>query len=158
YDTNGTIITRGTGAGTDNRYRQKNFPVEHFFHDTLPYLQCCMMSTYAEVCNKYMYYRPPRRGSNTMGDSGGMWGDPHFGTLDGTSYTFNGYGEYIYLAISNDTSLSDAFNASSQSYIFMSQIRTIPISFSNVTVTKGFAARTNNIENQSVSITISRRE
>ncbi|CAF5015570.1 unnamed protein product, partial [Rotaria sp. Silwood1] len=158
YDNNGTIITRGTGAGTDNRYQQTKFPVQHFFHDFLPYLQCCMMSTYMEACDKYMYYRPPRRGSNTMGSNGQMWGDPHFGTLDGTSYTFNGYGEYIYLAINNDTSPSDAFNASNQSYIFMSQIRTIPISFNNVTVTKGFAARSNNIKNQSVSITISRRE
>ncbi|CAF3726113.1 unnamed protein product [Rotaria sordida] len=158
YDNNGTIITRGTGAGTDNRYQQTKFPVQHFFHDTVPYLQCCMMSTYTEACNKYMYYRPPRRGSNTMGSNGQMWGDPHFGTLDGTSYIFNGYGEYTYLAINNNTSPSNAFNASNQTYIFMSQIRTIPISFSNVTVTKGFAARSNNIENQSVSITISRRE
>ncbi|CAF1158061.1 unnamed protein product [Rotaria sordida] len=158
YDNNGTIITRGTGAGTDNRYQQTKFPVQHFFHDTVPYLQCCMMSTYTEACNKYMYYRPPRRGSNTMGSNGQMWGDPHFGTLDGTSYIFNGYGEYTYLAINNNTSPSNAFNASNQTYIFMSQIRTIPISFSNVTVTKGFAARSNNIGNQSVSITISRRE
>ncbi|CAF1204685.1 unnamed protein product [Rotaria sordida] len=158
YDDNGTIITRGTGAGTDNRYQQTKFPVQHFFHDTVPYLQCCMMSTYTEACNKYMYYRPPRRGSNTMGSNGQMWGDPHFGTLDGTSYIFNGYGEYTYLAINNNTSPSNAFNASDQTYIFMSQIRTIPISFSNVTVTKGFAARSNNVENQSVSITISRRE
>ncbi|CAF4000147.1 unnamed protein product [Rotaria sordida] len=158
YDNNHMLITRGTGAGTDDRYHQIISPVQHFFHDTLPYLQCCMMNTSNEACNRYMYYRPPRRGSNTMGDSGRMWGDPHFGTLDGTPYTFNGYGEYIYLAISNSTSPSAAFNVSSQSYIFMSQIRTVPISSSNATVTKGFAARSNNIESETVKVTISRRE
>ncbi|CAF5143656.1 unnamed protein product, partial [Rotaria sp. Silwood1] len=47
------------------------------------------------------YYRPSRRGSNTMDENGRMWEDPHFGTLDEASYTFNGYGEYVYLAISN---------------------------------------------------------
>ena len=26
-----------------------------------------------------------------------MWGDPHFVTLDGKNYTFNGLGEYIML-------------------------------------------------------------
>ncbi|CAF3977564.1 unnamed protein product [Rotaria sp. Silwood2] len=158
YDSAQMLITRGTGAGTDDRYHQTTSPVQHFFHDTLPYLQCCMMTTSDEACNSYMYYRPPRRGSNTMGDSGRMWGDPHFGTLDGTSYTFNGYGEYIYLAISNSTSPSAAFNASSQSYIFMSQIRTIPIMSNDATVTKSFAARSNNIESETVKVTVSRRQ
>ncbi|CAF3883752.1 unnamed protein product [Rotaria magnacalcarata] len=158
YDAAGTIITRGTGAGTDNRYGQTKSPVQHFFYDTLPYLQCCMMNTSIEECNLYMYYRPPRRGSNTMGENGRMWGDPHFGTLDGNSYTFNGYGEYIYLAISNATSPSAAFNSNSSSFIFMSQVRTGPIASSEATVTKAFAARTNRIDDQSISVTISRRE
>ncbi|CAF1556505.1 unnamed protein product [Rotaria sp. Silwood1] len=158
YDNNQMLITRGTGAGTDDRYQHTISPIEHFFYDTLPYLQCCIMTTNDEACNKYMYYRPPRKGSNTMGDTGRMWGDPHFGTLDGTSYTFNGYGEYIYLAISNNISLSTAFNASNQSYIFMSQIRTIPIPSINATVTKSFAARLNNNKSETVKVTISRRQ
>jgi hypothetical protein len=158
YDNDTMLITRGTGAGTDDRYGPSTSPVQHFFHDILPYLQCCMMSTNAEMCNKYMDYRPPRAGSNTMGENGRMWGDPHFGTLDGTSYTFNGYGEYTYLAISHNTSSPAAFDTINQSYTFMSQIRTIPLLSSNVTVTKGFAARSNNAEAESVSVTISRRE
>ncbi|CAF4196691.1 unnamed protein product, partial [Rotaria magnacalcarata] len=93
-----------------------------------------------------------------MGENGRMWGDPHFGTLDGNSYTFNGYGEYIYLAISNATTPSTAFNSNSSSFIFMSQVRTVPIASSEATVTKAFAARTNSIDDQSISVTISRRE
>ncbi|CAF3739978.1 unnamed protein product [Rotaria sp. Silwood1] len=158
YDIEGQLITRGTGAGTDDRYRLASSPVQHFFDDTLPYLQCCMMDTHDDICNTYMRYRPPRRGSNTMGENGGTWGDPHFITLDGTSYMFNGYGEYTYLAISEDLSPPAAFNPFEQSYRFMSQIRTIPISSNDVTVTKGFAARSSDPESQPISITVSRRE
>jgi hypothetical protein len=156
FDNNEMLITRGTGAGTDDRYAELISPVKHFFHDILPYLQCCMMSTNTEMCNKYMHYRPPRRGSNTMGETGRMWGDPHFGTLDGMLYTFNGYGEYTYLAITNNTSPSSAFDINNQSYIFISQIRTIPLPSGNATVTNGFAAQSNDDEAKSVSVTISR--
>ena len=158
YDKNETLITRGTGAGTDDRYYPTASPVEHFFHDTLPYLQCCMMSTDAEACNKYMHYRPPRRGSNTMGQSGLLWGDPHFGTLDGASYTFNGHGEYTYLAISKLSPSPAAFDDINESYIFMSQIRTIPLSSNEATITKGFAACFNNSKTEAVSLIVSRRE
>ncbi|CAF3942552.1 unnamed protein product, partial [Rotaria sp. Silwood2] len=158
YDFEGQIITRGTGAGTDDRYRPAVLPVQHFFEDTLPYLQCCMISTNIEMCNTYMYYRPPRRGSNTMGQSGGTWGDPHFITLDGTSYTFNGYGEYTYLAISNDPLPPGSLQSSNRPHVFMSQIRTMPLESNNVTVTKGFAAKSSDPESQSISITVSRRE
>ncbi|CAF1100682.1 unnamed protein product [Rotaria sordida] len=158
YDFEGQLITRGTGAGTDDRYRSFVLPVQHFFEDTLPYLQCCMISTDVEMCNIYMYYRPPRRGSNTMGQSGGTWGDPHFITLDGTSYTFNGYGEYTYLAISNDQLPPGAFQSSNRAHVFMSQIRTMPLESNDVTVTRGFAARSSDPESQPISITVSRRE
>ncbi|CAF1284517.1 unnamed protein product [Rotaria sordida] len=158
YDFEGQLITRGTGAGTDDRYRSFVLPVQHFFEDTLPYLQCCMISTDVEMRNIYMYYRPPRRGSNTMGQSGGTWGDPHFITLDGTSYTFNGYGEYTYLAISNDQLPPGAFQSSNRAHVFMSQIRTMPLESNDVTVTRGFAARSSDPESQPISITVSRRE
>ena len=158
YDNSSMLITRGTGAGTDDRYILLASPVKHIFYDTLSYFQCCLMNASLDMCNKYMDYRPPRRGSNTMGQTGRMWGDPHFGTLDGSSYTFNGHGEYTYLAISNNNSSPAAFDDNTQSHLFISQIRTIPLSTGNATVTRGFAARSNSQQGESVSVTISRHE
>ncbi|CAF4002374.1 unnamed protein product, partial [Rotaria sp. Silwood1] len=80
------------------------------------------------------------RGSNTMGENGGTWGDPHFTTLDGTSYTFNGYGEYIYLVIPSKASIAFDINSPLQ---FESQIRstTLSANMTDVTAIKAFAAR-----------------
>jgi len=156
YDRNDSLITRGQGSGTDNRYHPILQPVKHFFDDILPYIQCCIISNDSDTCDTYLTHRPPRSGSNTMGDTGRMWGDPHLGTLDGTSYTFNGYGEYIYLAISNKNVASVKFNSSDSSLIFTSQIRTEPIASSKATVTTGFAARsTEGRPSEKVSLTIS---
>ena len=35
--------------------------------------------------------------------SGWFWGDPHFRTLDGRNYTFNGLGEYMMIDAQNGT-------------------------------------------------------
>ena len=97
YNKAGQIITRGTGAGSDDRYHSGDTRWKHFFHDVLPFIACCKFQSDPETCDKYLKQRPSRPGSNTGGQFGGTWGDPHFLTLDGTSYTFNGYGEYTYL-------------------------------------------------------------
>jgi fibulin 1/2 len=34
-----------------------------------------------------------------------MWGDPHIGTLDGASYTFNGIGEYLMMRTTDQTNM-----------------------------------------------------
>ncbi|CAF4799370.1 unnamed protein product, partial [Rotaria sp. Silwood2] len=136
YDSNGQLITHGTGAGTDNRYRPASFPILHFFSDTLPYLACCLLNSNQEHCARYFELRPPRRGGNSPNAWGGTWGDPHFTTLDGSAYTFNGYGEYTYLAITDfSTSVNTAFNPSTQSLIFNAQIRTAPLSSFNNSAT-----------------------
>lgn len=164
YDNSNTLITRGTGAGTDDRNSVFISPIKHLFGDTLSYFECCLMNGSNDMCNQYMIYRPPRRGSNTMGRTGRSWGDPHFGTLDGFSYTFNGHGEYIYLAITNNTSPTNHFDEN-QSFLFMSQIRTIPIQSESdeqeekgATVTTGFAAQFyGHSQSKPISITISQR-
>lgn len=85
-------------------------------------------------------------------------GDPHLTTLDGTSYTFNGHGEYVYLAISDETSPPATFNMTNRAFVFVSQIRTVPLASNDATVTKGFAARSNDLQSESISVTISRRD
>jgi hypothetical protein len=97
YNAAGQIITRGTGAGSDDRYHSGRYFWAHQVNDVLPFLACCKGQNNTEKCNSYSRYRPARPGSNTNGQFGGSWGDPHFLTLDGTPYTFNGHGEYTYL-------------------------------------------------------------
>ena len=161
YDSIGQLIMRGLGAGTDNRYHPSTYPSQHFFSDQLPYLACCLLSSDEEMCVRYFNLRPPRRGSNSPTTGGGTWGDPHYNTLDGSSYTFNGYGEYTYLAITDvATPLNTPFDPSSQTIVFESQIRTTPLpSLSSLaTVIRGFAARSNDTLAENISVTVSRRE
>ena len=161
YDSIGQLINRGLGAGTDDRYHPSTYPSEHYFNDELPYFACCLLSSNEEMCEQYFNRRPPRRGSNTRNTGGGTWGDPHYTTLDGSSYTFNGYGEYTYLAITDvATPLNTAFNPSIQTIIFDSQIRTttMPSLGTQATVIRGFAASSNTTGAQKISVTISQRE
>ncbi|CAF2640099.1 unnamed protein product [Rotaria sp. Silwood2] len=161
YDAIGQLITRGTGGGTDDRYQPSSYPILHFFSDTLPFLACCLLTSNDETCSRYFNFRPHRRGSNSPHSWGGTWGDPHFTTLDGSTYTFNGYGEYTYLAITNSsTSNNTAFNSSIENFVFNVQIRATPFDSLNngATVIRGIAAKSNDFLAQNMSITISRRE
>jgi hypothetical protein len=165
YAASGQLITRGTGGGTDDRYHPASLPVLHFFSDTLPFLSCCLLTSDEETCARYFSLRPHRRGSNSPNAWGGTWGDPHFTTLDGSAYTFNGYGEYTYLAIANSSVPVDTpFNPATQALVFEAQVRTAPLvtvsgaSANSATVIRGVAARSNDRLAQKMSITVSRRE
>ena len=45
---------------------------------------------------------------------GWFWGDPHFKTLDGMNYTFNGLGEYVMIDAQNGTFQLQARTAPAQ--------------------------------------------
>ena len=165
YDSTGQLITRGTGGGTDDRYRPATYPVLHFFGDTLPYIACCLLSNDEESCARYFSLRPHRRGSNSPNSWGGTWGDPHFTTLDGSSYTFNGYGEYTYVAIaSSSIPVNGPLNPDATNLVFNAQVRTSPLTFPNetssntATVIRGLSAKSNDPQAREISITISQRE
>lgn len=154
YNNAGQIITRGTGAGSDDRYHSGKTFWRHQFHDVLPFLACCKLQSNPNKCDKYLQLRPPRPGSDTMGQFGGTWGDPHFLTLDGTAFTFNGYGEYTYLVVPSQESIVFDPNSPLQ---FESQIRTTPLgsSSNDVTAIRAFAAQRSSLN---ISITLSRRD
>ena len=164
YDQEGQLITRGPGAGTDDRYHSFRQPIRHFFSDLMPFLACCHLSSDEDTCDGYLNLRPPRRGSNTGFTWGGGWGDPHYTTLDGSSYTFNGYGEYTYLAVANASTSATAFNPAVQSFSFMSQVRTTPRILFNgsivdqATVTRGFAGKSDHPQAERVSVIVSKLE
>ncbi|KAI6654037.1 Protein mesh-like [Oopsacas minuta] len=91
------IINLEIGAGTADTY-SPNFNIAlHFTYDVLPWFACCYLTN---NCGYYSSARPADDCSayespfvaNTQGD-------PHFTTLDGLQYTFNGAGEFT-LAIS----------------------------------------------------------
>ncbi|XP_064597770.1 mucin-like protein, partial [Liolophura sinensis] len=79
-------------------------------NDRAPFENCCLLSGLCRYYRQYRQldrcegYRPQRRAR--------FWGDPHITTLDGKGYTFNGWGEYILLELTNKT--SDQLKASIQ--------------------------------------------
>ncbi|XP_022801632.1 mucin-like protein isoform X1 [Stylophora pistillata] len=99
YSTNwqswGALLVGNPGGGSANRYHKwtEELRAKHDSSDVQGYQKCCVNS---DLCD--LYYR--RRPSDDCGDYmvpewSWLWGDPHFVTLDGKNYTFNGLGEYI---------------------------------------------------------------
>ena len=76
----------------------------------------------------------PHRCSNLVLKSlpfiGFTWGDPHFQTVDGLTYTFNGYGEYVLLQ-------SDANNLTVQTRLVGVDMNSTGTVFSAVVVVQG---------------------
>jgi hypothetical protein len=108
YNTGGMVITNpeaGAGgleveANSGSSIIQK---IKYGLFDQLPSWACCKLpqmitQTRPASCNLFHQQRPSFDCENVPlpVPSGGN-GDPHFTTLDGVNYTFNGYGEYVLL-------------------------------------------------------------
>ncbi|XP_078360279.1 protein mesh-like [Oculina patagonica] len=99
YNKQGNLMIGPQNGGSLDRFHiEAGVPVfSHFFHDLVPYLDCCLLS---DNCAKYFEKRPSDDGSNYEPPTPATgFGDPHMITLDGVEYTFNGYGEYQILNV-----------------------------------------------------------
>ncbi|XP_053395361.1 uncharacterized protein LOC123523940 isoform X4 [Mercenaria mercenaria] len=84
-------------AGGMYIYHPDIYAREHTENDINAKQFCCSKSNF---CHLYYNLHPVGTCYNeTWFEIGTTWGDPHFRTLDGNNYTFNGLGEYILLEI-----------------------------------------------------------
>jgi len=100
YGSSGRLLVAGDegagfplryGAGANNEIRL----VKSLLGDVLPRILCCHLS---QNCELFTSQRPANDGELWINPQlTGVNGDPHFVTLDGLFYTFNGLGEYILL-------------------------------------------------------------
>ncbi|PIK59657.1 putative sushi domain-containing protein 2 [Apostichopus japonicus] len=96
YGSDGNILVGPPAGGTADAYALHIGTIWHFWYDILPWLSCCKQESH--LCSFYYEFRPsddcsqyqpprPTRGT----------GDPHFLSLDGKEFTFNGAGEFLLL-------------------------------------------------------------
>ena len=97
----GSLITQLPFAGSANRFHSFFSPTRHREFDVQPYQRCCFDS---DLCNLYFERRPspPTCTERFPLFFFSTWGDPHFTTLDGNEYTFNGLGEYLIFKSADD--------------------------------------------------------
>ncbi|XP_017654803.1 sushi domain-containing protein 2 isoform X2 [Nannospalax galili] len=97
--TSGSTPDRGHDWGAPPYRTPPRVPsMSHWLYDVISFYYCCL---WAPECHRYMKrrpssdcrsYKPPRLAS--------AFGDPHFVTFDGTSFSFSGHGEYVLLEAS----------------------------------------------------------
>ncbi|XP_074526830.1 sushi domain-containing protein 2 isoform X2 [Halichoeres trimaculatus] len=115
YDSTGALVLTGDsiGGSTPDRAHDWGSPpyrepprvpgYSHWLYDVMSFYYCCLWSDHCHIYFKHRpssgchSYQPPRAGV--------IFGDPHFITFDGLSYTFNGKGEF-YLVSSSHRELS----------------------------------------------------
>ncbi|XP_012564072.2 protein mesh [Hydra vulgaris] len=107
--------------------------IGHFKKDLLPFFTCCKIGV--NQCDKYYEKRPsinPRPIRPVIPRNAN--GDPHFTTMDGTSYSFNPIGEFVYLTTQNE---SDIIQSRISQYIDNTGIK------KNASIFSGFAIKGN---------------
>ncbi|XP_035685252.1 sushi domain-containing protein 2-like [Branchiostoma floridae] len=98
YKTDGSLLLDGPGRGTSDRVHTSSI-LGHFGADVYPWIVCCKLSN---NCDLYFELRPANDGTGyVFPRPAWTFGDPHFITLDGLSYTFNGAGEFLLLDVNN---------------------------------------------------------
>ena len=95
-------ITHGSRAGNTSLKTNSlmniaaNSPISALFSTLTDHLMTVVDIIHHESVRDYVYIIQ-RNLTYTFSLVGFTWGDPHFQTVDGLTYTFNGYGEYILL-------------------------------------------------------------
>ncbi|XP_078604865.1 sushi domain-containing protein 2-like [Branchiostoma floridae x Branchiostoma japonicum] len=98
YNERGRLLLDGQGRGTPDRIHPSS-KLRHYGADIYPRNVCCMLS---DNCDLYFELRPANDGTGYIFPwPAWTFGDPHFITLDGVSYTFNGAGEFLLLDVNN---------------------------------------------------------
>ncbi|KAM6901250.1 sushi domain-containing protein 2-like [Lycodopsis pacificus] len=112
YDSTGAQVLTGDsiGGSTPDRAHDWGSPPfqkpprvpgqSHWVYDVLSFYYCCLWS---DNCHYYFKHRPSSDCRRYQPPSSALvFGDPHFITFDGVSYSFNGKGEYTLMTSSKN--------------------------------------------------------
>jgi AMOP domain len=95
YNITGVLITDPyKGGGTVDCVSSEVSVVVHLLLDVRPYFVCCKLT---DSCKDYYRERPTNDGAGYIPPRppARAFGDPHFLTIDGMEYSFNGAGEFV---------------------------------------------------------------